>query len=234
MGLPLVAVLRATADFPHGRLIEQGVLRWNGAAHSDTPRGGVERRWPDRPKRKSAPPRRPWRASGAWAASRRRTARCRSRWRWSPAGRRKPETERQAVEAALSRLPGVTSAAVVLTAERAAAPPPPGAGGSRGQGRIELPGVSAVVAVASGKGGVGKSTVAVQSRRGARPAGPRRWPDGQRHLRALAAAHDGHFRQARAGPRQDAAADAAMGRGLHVDRLPGLRGDGDDLARARW
>ena len=74
--------------------------------------------------------------------------------------------ERQAVEAALARLPGVTSAAVVLTAERAAAAPPPerpspGAGGGRGQGRIELPGVRAVVAVASGKGGVGKSTVAV-------------------------------------------------------------------------
>ncbi len=74
--------------------------------------------------------------------------------------------ERRAVEAALARLPGVTSATVVLTAERAAPAPPPerqpsGAGGGRGQGRIELPGVRAVVAVASGKGGVGKSTVAV-------------------------------------------------------------------------
>ena len=71
--------------------------------------------------------------------------------------------ERRAVEAALARLPGVTSAAVVLTAERPAPAPgrrPDGAPG-RGQGRIELPGVKAVVAVASGKGGVGKSTVAV-------------------------------------------------------------------------
>ena len=82
-----------------------------------------------------------------------------------PGRAREAGAERQAVEAALARLPGVTSAAVVLTAERAAAAPPaerpsPG-GGGRGQGRIELPGVRAVVAVASGKGGVGKSTVAV-------------------------------------------------------------------------
>ena len=75
--------------------------------------------------------------------------------------------ERRAVEAALARLPGVTSASVVLTAERAAPTPPPpernpgGGGAGRSQGRIELPGVKAVVAVASGKGGVGKSTVAV-------------------------------------------------------------------------
>jgi ATP-binding protein involved in chromosome partitioning len=74
--------------------------------------------------------------------------------------------ERRAVEAALARLPGVTSATVVLTAERAAPAPPPErqpAGGAAGQtsGRIELPGVKSIVAVASGKGGVGKSTVAV-------------------------------------------------------------------------
>ena len=71
--------------------------------------------------------------------------------------------ERRAVEDALARLPGVASATVVLTAERAApAPDRPSAGAAgRSQGRIELPGVGAVVAVASGKGGVGKSTVAV-------------------------------------------------------------------------
>ncbi len=74
--------------------------------------------------------------------------------------------ERRAIEAALAALPGVTSATVVLTAERAAPAPQPArqpAGGAsgRGQGRIELPGVKAVVAVASGKGGVGKSTTAV-------------------------------------------------------------------------
>ena len=73
--------------------------------------------------------------------------------------------ERRAIEAALAALPGVTSATVVLTAERAAAPPParPPAGEASGRtsGRIDLPGVKSIVAVASGKGGVGKSTVAV-------------------------------------------------------------------------
>ena len=75
------------------------------------------------------------------------------------------ENERGAIEAALAGLPGVTSATVVLTAERAAAPPPerqPAGGASgRATGHIDLPGVKAIVAVASGKGGVGKSTVAV-------------------------------------------------------------------------
>ncbi len=73
--------------------------------------------------------------------------------------------ERRAIEAALTALPGVTSATVVLTAERAAAPPPErrptGSASGQTSGRIELPGVKSIVAVASGKGGVGKSTVAV-------------------------------------------------------------------------
>jgi ATP-binding protein involved in chromosome partitioning len=56
-------------------------------------------------------------------------------------------------EAALRALPGVKSATVVLTAH--AAPPQPA------PAEALLPEVKAVVAVASGKGGVGKSTVAV-------------------------------------------------------------------------
>ena len=73
-------------------------------------------------------------------------------------------SERHAVEAALAGLPGVTSATVVLTAERAAPAPasrPSGGAPGRGATRLELPDVKAIVAVASGKGGVGKSTVAV-------------------------------------------------------------------------
>ena len=71
--------------------------------------------------------------------------------------------ERRAIEAALAALPGVTSATVVLTAERAGPVPDRPAGGAAGRtsGRIDLPGVKSIVAVASGKGGVGKSTVAV-------------------------------------------------------------------------
>jgi ATP-binding protein involved in chromosome partitioning len=64
------------------------------------------------------------------------------------------EPLRGQIEATLAKLRGVKSAAVVFTAHREAAPPAPAAA-------PVLPGVKSVVAVASGKGGVGKSTVAV-------------------------------------------------------------------------
>ena len=67
------------------------------------------------------------------------------------------EPMRAAAEAALAKQPGVLSATVVLTAH--SAPPPPKA--PTGQGAMLLPEVSKIVAVASGKGGVGKSTTAV-------------------------------------------------------------------------
>ena len=83
------------------------------------------------------------------------------------------EPVRREVEALLQRQPGVTNATAVLTAHKgpAAAPPPPqqqqhahghGHGHQHGQKQpLLLPEVKAIVAVASGKGGVGKSTVAV-------------------------------------------------------------------------
>src|SRR6185437_714793 len=82
-------------------------------------------------------------------------------------------------EAVLKRQPGVTNATAILTAHRAAAAPSPSAppaGRPSGQQHghqhghqhggqqkppLLLPDVKAIVAVASGKGGVGKSTVAV-------------------------------------------------------------------------
>ena len=84
------------------------------------------------------------------------------------------EPLRREVEQALSALPGVLSATVVMTAQRAAgagaappAPPRPAGpaptGGPQrrsGTGRITLPDIRFLVAVASGKGGVGKSTTA--------------------------------------------------------------------------
>jgi len=65
------------------------------------------------------------------------------------------EPLRKAAEAAVTKLPGVLSVTAVLTAHneapRAAKPQQPAG----------IPGVNAIIAVASGKGGVGKSTVAV-------------------------------------------------------------------------
>jgi len=71
---------------------------------------------------------------------------------------------RRAMEAAIARLPGVTNATVVLTAHRAAAPaaaPATPAARPPAPRPQPLPGVGQVIAVASGKGGVGKSTVSV-------------------------------------------------------------------------
>jgi ATP-binding protein involved in chromosome partitioning len=78
------------------------------------------------------------------------------------------EQVRERAEKAVRALPGVQSALVALTAERkpgAASPPRPRQGaapaGARGESTQGIPGVDAIIAVASGKGGVGKSTTAV-------------------------------------------------------------------------
>ena len=80
------------------------------------------------------------------------------------------EPLRKAAEETVHALPGVLSVTAVLTAHSNTpaaatqqAPPPPGAqqGQAPSGSRALVPGVGAIVAVASGKGGVGKSTVAV-------------------------------------------------------------------------
>jgi len=82
---------------------------------------------------------------------------------------RAPEMEslRLACEQVVASLPGTLSVTAVLTAEQAPPqqankqPPTIGRHGRPGTQKINLPGINAVIAIASGKGGVGKSTVTV-------------------------------------------------------------------------
>ncbi len=69
------------------------------------------------------------------------------------------EPVRKAAEALVFDLPGVSSASVALTAHREEAAPAP-AKQERGAAKGSLPDLGAIIAVASGKGGVGKSTTA--------------------------------------------------------------------------
>ena len=97
-----------------------------------------------------------------------------------PARASELEALRQAAEKVVKELPGVESVAVTLTADRAAETAPSGSNGAgmraaprpgspvarsaaqAARHRIgAIPGVGRIIAVASGKGGVGKSTTAV-------------------------------------------------------------------------
>jgi len=75
-----------------------------------------------------------------------------------PARGREAEPLRQQAEDAVAKLPGILSVSAILTAHRAPAQRSPRHAPARSPAGI--PGVESIIAVASGKGGVGKSTVA--------------------------------------------------------------------------
>ena len=68
------------------------------------------------------------------------------------------EPLRAASEAAVAKVPGILSVTAVLTAHKG---PPPSQRPPQTPQAQGIPGVASIIAVASGKGGVGKSTVAV-------------------------------------------------------------------------
>ena len=73
----------------------------------------------------------------------------------------KAEPLRKACEEAVKALDGVLSVTAVLTAERASPPRAAAAAAPQPQQPAALPGIKSMLAIASGKGGVGKSTVTV-------------------------------------------------------------------------
>ena len=172
------------------------------------------------------------------------------------------ESVRAQAEAAVRAIPGVSTAMIALTAERRAGAPAPASapaphqhshshGHSHSPGiqpvaahkppqspaspmskQSEIPGIAAVIAVASGKGGVGKSTTALNLALGLRDPGLRVGLLDADIYGPSVPRLTGIREKPQLDDNQEDDPDPALRSFHHVDRFPGRRGDRDDLARA--
>ena len=108
----------------------------------------------------------------------------------------------------------------------------PHAPASQSSGKRGVPGIASIIAVASGKGGVGKSTTAVNIALGLAANGLKVGVlDADIYGPSMPQTAQ-HPRQAADCRRQGAEADGELRAEGHVDGFPRRRGDADDLARA--